>query len=73
MNPLLKAREVEYYLGDSGARLIFAWHEITGEASKGAEAAGAGSSPSRQPSSTTCSATTAPERRWPAARTTTPP
>ena len=25
MNPLLKAREVAYYLGDSGARLIFAW------------------------------------------------
>ena len=26
MNPLLKAREVAYYLGDSGAPLIFAWH-----------------------------------------------
>jgi len=26
MNPLLKAREVAYYLGDSGARLLFAWH-----------------------------------------------
>ena len=24
MNPLLKAREVEHYLGDSGARLVFA-------------------------------------------------
>jgi long-chain acyl-CoA synthetase len=42
MNPLLKAREVEYYLGDSGARLVFAWHEIAAEAAKGAEAAGAG-------------------------------
>src|SRR5690349_11256801 len=26
MNPLLKSREVGYYLGDSGAKLIFAWH-----------------------------------------------
>jgi long-chain acyl-CoA synthetase len=42
MNPLLKAREVEYYLGDSGARLIFAWHAAADEAAKGAEAAGAG-------------------------------
>jgi long-chain acyl-CoA synthetase len=42
MNPLLKAREIEYYLGDSGAKLIFAWHETTAEAAKGAEAAGAG-------------------------------
>jgi long-chain acyl-CoA synthetase len=42
MNPLLKAREVEYYLGDSGARLIFAWQAIAAEAAKGAEAAGTG-------------------------------
>jgi long-chain acyl-CoA synthetase len=42
MNPLLKAREIEYYLGDSGAKLIFAWHTTTGEAAKGAEAAGTG-------------------------------
>jgi long-chain acyl-CoA synthetase len=42
MNPLLKAREVEYYLGDSGAGLIFAWHAVADEAAKGAEAAGAG-------------------------------
>jgi long-chain acyl-CoA synthetase len=40
MNPLLKAREVEFYLGDSGAKLIFAWHATAGEADKGAEAAG---------------------------------
>src|ERR1700722_238043 len=26
MNPLLKAREVAYYLSDSGAGLVFAWH-----------------------------------------------
>jgi long-chain acyl-CoA synthetase len=42
MNPLLKAREVEYYLGDSGARLCFAWQGAAAEAAKGAEAAGAG-------------------------------
>jgi long-chain acyl-CoA synthetase len=42
MNPMLKAREVEYYLGDSGARLIFAWHAVADEAAKGAEAAGVG-------------------------------
>jgi long-chain acyl-CoA synthetase len=42
MNPLLKAREVEYYLGDSGAKLIFAWDGVSAEAAKGAEAAGAG-------------------------------
>jgi long-chain acyl-CoA synthetase len=35
MNPLLKEREVAYYLGDSGARLLFAWHGV-------AEAAGGG-------------------------------
>src|SRR6266498_3479318 len=32
MNPLLKAREVEYYLGDSGARLAFAWHQTADDA-----------------------------------------
>ncbi len=26
MNPLLKSREVAYYLGDSGAKVLFAWH-----------------------------------------------
>jgi long-chain acyl-CoA synthetase len=36
MNVLLKAREVAYYLSDSGARLLFAWHGF-------AEAAHAGS------------------------------
>ena len=25
MNPLLKSREVAYYLGDSGAKVLFAW------------------------------------------------
>jgi hypothetical protein len=39
MNPLLKAREVAYYLGDSGARLLFAWHGFAEEASAGAKQA----------------------------------
>src|SRR5512132_816037 len=45
MNPLLKAREIEYYLQDSGARLLFAWETTVAEAAKGAEAAGAGHIP----------------------------
>jgi len=41
MNPLLKSREVAYYLGDSGARVVLAWHASAGEAAKGAADAGA--------------------------------
>ena len=41
MNPLLKAREVAYYLGDSGAGLVFAWHTFADEARDGAGQAGA--------------------------------
>jgi long-chain acyl-CoA synthetase len=37
MNPLLKAREVAYYLSDSGAGLFFAWHAFETEARAGAE------------------------------------
>ena len=40
INPLLKGREVTHYLSDSGARMIFAWHEADG-AVEGAQAAGA--------------------------------
>jgi len=40
MNPLLKTREVAYYLADSGARLIFAWEGAVAEATAGAERAG---------------------------------
>ena len=40
MNPLLKAREVSYYLTDSGAALAFAWHGVAGEARDGAGRAG---------------------------------
>ena len=41
MNPLLKAREVEFYLTDSGARLIFVGDASVDEVTKGAEPAGA--------------------------------
>lgn len=41
MNFLLKSREVAYHLGDSGARLLFAWHEFADEARTGAQQAGA--------------------------------
>src|SRR3984957_15119137 len=46
MNPLLKSREVSYYLGDSGAKVVIAWHAAAGEAAKGA--AGAGPRPPRR-------------------------
>jgi long-chain acyl-CoA synthetase len=36
MNPLLKSREVRHYLGDSGARIVFAWHTAAGAAADGA-------------------------------------
>ena len=41
MNPLLKSREIAFYLGDSGAKVLLAWHAAAGEAAKGAAAAGA--------------------------------
>ncbi len=41
MNPLLKSREVGYYLGDSGARAVLAWHAAAAEAARGAAGAGA--------------------------------
>jgi long-chain acyl-CoA synthetase len=41
MNPLLKSREVAYYLGDSEARVLIAWHTAAGEAAKGAADTGA--------------------------------
>ena len=40
MNPLLKSREVAYYLSDSGARLIFATASAADEAQAGAGKAG---------------------------------
>jgi long-chain acyl-CoA synthetase len=41
MNPLLKSREVAYYLGDSGASVIVAWDQMADEAAKGAADSGA--------------------------------
>jgi long-chain acyl-CoA synthetase len=41
MNPMLKSREVGYYLSDSGARVVLAWQAAAGEAAKGAADAGA--------------------------------
>jgi long-chain acyl-CoA synthetase len=41
MNVLLKEREVEFYLADPGAKLLFAWHDFADAAEKGARAAGA--------------------------------
>jgi long-chain acyl-CoA synthetase len=41
MNPLLKAREVQHYLGDSGAKLVFAAASAAAEAAAGAAAVGA--------------------------------
>jgi long-chain acyl-CoA synthetase len=40
MNVLLKQREVAYYLSDSGARTLLAWHDFAHEAEVGAGAAG---------------------------------
>jgi long-chain acyl-CoA synthetase len=40
MNPLLKGREVEYYLSDSGARLVVAGEQMADAAKQGASAVG---------------------------------
>ncbi len=40
MNPLLKAREVKYYLEDSGASIVFAWEAMADEAGKAAKEVG---------------------------------
>jgi long-chain acyl-CoA synthetase len=37
MNPLLKEREVRFYLTDPEAKLMFAWHDFAGPAREGAE------------------------------------
>jgi long-chain acyl-CoA synthetase len=39
MNVLLKEREVAYYLADSGARLMFAWHDFADAAHAGSDQA----------------------------------
>jgi long-chain acyl-CoA synthetase len=40
MNVLLKRREIAFYLGDSGAKLLLAWHGFAAEAGDGAADAG---------------------------------
>jgi len=41
MNVLLKGREVQFYLADSGAKWLFAWHGFADAANQGAGEAGA--------------------------------
>ena len=41
MNPQLKSREIAYYLSDSGARVLLAWHPVAAEAAAGAATVGA--------------------------------
>src|SRR6516225_2791284 len=41
MNVLLKQREVAFYLGDSGAKLVFAWEGFAENAEPGSRDAGA--------------------------------
>ncbi|GAC1477576.1 MAG: long-chain fatty acid--CoA ligase [Acidimicrobiales bacterium] len=41
MNVLLKRREVAFYLGNSGAKLVFAWADFAAEAEPGSADAGA--------------------------------
>ena len=40
MNVLLKGREISFYLSDSGARLMFAWHGFAESAEEGAGVSG---------------------------------
>ncbi|MBV8529618.1 MAG: long-chain fatty acid--CoA ligase [Candidatus Dormibacteraeota bacterium] len=40
MNVLLKRREVAFYLGDSEAKVVFAWHDFAEEAAAGAKEPG---------------------------------
>ena len=64
MNPLLKGREVEHYLGDSSARLIFAWEAAAEEAAKGAAAVGARVVPVTDPSAQTLRSGLEPAVDW---------
>src|SRR5256885_16850954 len=41
MNPLLTAREVDYHMSDSGAKVMVAWHDFAAAAQEGSDAAGA--------------------------------
>src|SRR6186997_1072234 len=41
MNPLLKGREVKFYIEDPGVKVLFAWGDFEEAAGEGAEAGGA--------------------------------
>jgi long-chain acyl-CoA synthetase len=41
MNPLLKSREVKFYLEDNGAKILFAWGDFAEAAEPGSDEAGA--------------------------------
>src|SRR3954467_10802273 len=41
MNPLLKGREVSFYLNDPDAKILFAWHQFEEPARTGADEEGA--------------------------------
>src|SRR5215475_16160404 len=64
MNPLLKSREVAYYLGDSGASVIFAWEPMADEAAKGATDTGAQVIRVAQPDAQTLLADQQPLADW---------
>jgi long-chain acyl-CoA synthetase len=64
MNPLLKSREVAYYLGDSGASVIFAWEPMADEAAKGAADTGAQVIRVAQPDAQTLLADQKPLADW---------
>ena len=69
MNPLLKAREVKYYLEDSGASMVFAWEAMAEEAGKAAEEVGIDCVPSRPTASSGCSPSTSRSTTSPTATT----
>ena len=71
MNPLLKGREVRFYLEDSGAAIVFAWKDMAAGSGQ-RRLSWPGSSASRSVStSPRCSASTTPtSRSWTATTTT---
>ena len=73
MNVLLKEREVAYYLGDSGAKLLFAWGDFGEEARPGARGRRRRADRGRAPASRRRSAPRPRAPSWPRWPTTTPP
>jgi len=64
MNPLLKDREVAFYLGDSDAKLIFAWHQFADAAQGGADRRGPSACSWSRASSRRCSRAASPRPTW---------